>query len=363
MKGKDNSSESIPMALASRIAAYSIATGSVLSLNGQANAEIKYSDPTDTLLDTHGETLSVDLNGDSTTDATFTYTLSGGTAKVSVQPGASASVRGPNGTPQKLVVGNTVNVDPTWGNGGMLNSYYVGVGGGGPFIGAEGFVGVKFDIEGTPLYGWVRYKGNSTAGGYVKDWAYEDSGAAISIPTVYDAAGWSGGAPASSTTDAVINSDLSVTSNLETRNLIHRTGTLTFNGTNTITIHGSMYGYGQNKQLDVGGSIVLHSPAYIYFIPIPGGGGTLLRTGTTLSWTKATDGPDSQSALQYRVYQSATANLTTVANVEAATEITGGWQTDIATWSTGVDANKWHNVIVKDEDGNKAIYTQVEADN
>jgi hypothetical protein len=90
------------------------------------------------------------------------------------------------------------------------------------------------------------------------------------------------------------------------------------------------------------------------------GTGGLSETGVTLSWTKATDNVSIQSALQYLVYRSGSNNLSTVSDIEANGTAVGSYASDIGTLGvTGLTggATYYFNVIVKDEAGNRSVYT------
>lgn len=101
--------------------------------------------------------------------------------------------------------------------------------------------------------------------------------------------------------------------------------------------------------------------------PTPGNGGAIstsnvLSTTLTLNWTKATDNISAQSTLQYEVRRSLSNNMATVANAEANGTVVQAYTTDIASANiTGLTASTsyFFNVIVKDEVGNKAVYTTV----
>ncbi len=99
--------------------------------------------------------------------------------------------------------------------------------------------------------------------------------------------------------------------------------------------------------------------------PVQGNSGTITTssvttTSLTLDWTKATDDYTAATELTYRVYDSTTDNINTVANAEAnGTEI-GTESTNIDTKNvTGLTANTtyYFAIIVKDEALNKSIYT------
>lgn len=54
-------------------------------------------------------------------------------------------------------------------------------------VGSEGYIGFRFNTDAAsgPYYGWIRVTfTNNTSGGLIKDWAYDDSGAAITIESV-----------------------------------------------------------------------------------------------------------------------------------------------------------------------------------
>lgn len=68
--------------------------------------------------------------------------------------------------------------DPISHLGGAANQFVVG---------GEGYVGFRFitDAASGPFYGWIRVAfTNNTSGGLIKDWAYDDTGAAITIESV-----------------------------------------------------------------------------------------------------------------------------------------------------------------------------------
>ncbi len=87
----------------------------------------------------------------------------------------------------------------------------------------------------------------------------------------------------------------------------------------------------------------------------------ITSTGVTLSWNKAADDLDAQSALQYLVYRSGSGNLTTVADTEINGTPVGSYAADLSTKAvSGLSAGtvSYFNVIVKDQAGNKSCYTQ-----
>jgi len=54
-------------------------------------------------------------------------------------------------------------------------------------VGSEAYMGFRFttDASAGPFYGWIRVAfTNNTSGGVIKDWAYDDTGSAITIESV-----------------------------------------------------------------------------------------------------------------------------------------------------------------------------------
>lgn len=101
--------------------------------------------------------------------------------------------------------------------------------------------------------------------------------------------------------------------------------------------------------------------------PVPGSSGTITTTNVatstlTLNWTKASDAVTASSSLEYEVRRSTSSNIDTVSNVETNGTIVQAYTADIDTFSvTGLNASTtyYFNVIVKDEQENKAAYTMV----
>jgi len=99
--------------------------------------------------------------------------------------------------------------------------------------------------------------------------------------------------------------------------------------------------------------------------PTPGNSGTLTFTNVTdtsirVNWSKATDDSTVQTSLQYEVRRSLSNNIASVANAEANGTIALAYTTDIATANiTGLTpaTTYYFNVIVKDAQSNKAVYT------
>ena len=89
----------------------------------------------------------------------------------------SAIIRLPSGA----LISSALNYATGINESGGLNNH-MGSGASEFFPGSEGFLGFTFtknDSSG-PFYGWVRVVfTNNTAGGVIKDWVYDDSGAPI----------------------------------------------------------------------------------------------------------------------------------------------------------------------------------------
>ena len=81
-----------------------------------------------------------------------------------------------------------------------------------------------------------------------------------------------------------------------------------------------------------------------------------------LSWDKATDNVSSQANLQYLAYYSTNSSLDSLVEIEANGIAVDTYTADIATKTvTGLssEVTYYFNVIVKDESGNKAVYTKL----
>lgn len=83
------------------------------------------------------------------------------------------------------------------------------------------------------------------------------------------------------------------------------------------------------------------------------------QTGAMLSWSKASDSVTSKAALEYSVYQSASDNLNTVAEILANGTLIQSYSADTTTLSiTGLQSGStyYFNIIVRDNAGNKTCY-------
>ena len=194
--------------LKKRLLTYSMAAGAALIGAQAAKAGIVYSGPQDLLADVDGETVYIDMNNNgnsefgvyfwanagtfSTTYTSYGYTYSyhsyhdkrgligrpqGGlgvvmmarTAGQSVVNYAKSATIGP-GTNWRTQgehlaqAGTRSGVPESWG----------------PFLGSNGYIGVKFSDGGSWYIGWVGLEVPADAAyGRVTGWAYEDTGATI----------------------------------------------------------------------------------------------------------------------------------------------------------------------------------------
>ncbi|MBL9131749.1 MAG: hypothetical protein JNG86_11150 [Verrucomicrobiaceae bacterium] len=83
--------------------------------------------------------------------------------------------------PSGALISSALNFSTGIGTSGNPNSH-MGAGGNQFFPGSEGFLGFKFNKNDSsgPFFGWIRLVfTNATAGGLIKDWVYDDSGAPI----------------------------------------------------------------------------------------------------------------------------------------------------------------------------------------
>ena len=201
-----------------RLAAYTAAASAVLVAAAPVNAEIHYT-PADVLLS--NDNYALDMDGDSNPEfnfwASWTAVYSPGSPGYPSYPGSGfmhasgvissaapgafwlADGGGPlvqnlaNGAP---IFGAATNWDNYYGYlfaASMSSMYYQGTGTGnfGPYgYGpGSGYIGVKFNPDGTDLYGWIHVDNveYDLSSYHIDGWAYEDNGASIlagEIPAV-----------------------------------------------------------------------------------------------------------------------------------------------------------------------------------
>ncbi len=99
--------------------------------------------------------------------------------------------------------------------------------------------------------------------------------------------------------------------------------------------------------------------------PVPGGSGILsissiTDSSFTVSWSAATDTTTSQSNLNYEVYISTANNITSLTDcILNGTKLNGSNLTNISSYNAGSlisNTSYYINILVSDEDGNKAVY-------
>lgn len=82
------------------------------------------------------------------------------------------------------LINGSLSFSSGYGGSGDPVSYF-GTGADQFVVGQEGYLGFSFttDASSGPYYGWMRVIfTNDSPGGVIEDWAYDDSGAAITIP-------------------------------------------------------------------------------------------------------------------------------------------------------------------------------------
>ena len=84
------------------------------------------------------------------------------------------------------VVGSSLIYSSGFGGSGDPTPH-LGLAGNQFAVGSEGYVGFRFNTDAVagPFYGWIRVQfTNNIAGGVIKDWAYDDTGSALTIAAV-----------------------------------------------------------------------------------------------------------------------------------------------------------------------------------
>lgn len=155
--------------LDSRLFAYALAGGAALVSATPANAAIiHYSGPT---LDTAGSSFSLDVDGDLVND--FTFSSGSGTEGSTFQTTVTFST---GGVTDPLAFGTPVNAASSFGSSpyklakATVDSAGVVSSSGGAYgIGSDQYMGLSFDINGVPHYGWARVQVYSTGTPAVPD--------------------------------------------------------------------------------------------------------------------------------------------------------------------------------------------------
>ncbi|MBU0945859.1 MAG: hypothetical protein KJ804_16070 [Proteobacteria bacterium] len=168
-----------------------VSVGTIL-IPPPAEAAIVYSGVQNKVVSAGQGPQQVDFNGDGVFEFTFKlsafapYTYS---QKLAVT-GTAAKVIESEGKPSRLNGNYTISSQRLFAS---VNNDDLAVGGtsaatGGNFLGAQGYLGVTFEIDSNSHYGWIQYKANNDASvGTIIDWAYEDTpGKAIKTPKKFN---------------------------------------------------------------------------------------------------------------------------------------------------------------------------------
>ena len=237
-----------------------------MSLIVPATADTIYSNLQDTPIPTDFTGVFIDVDGNSNWDINPFFGGVGVANSAAFQPVRTSA--GNLGTLQNFAVGSSIDVSGLFATGMGGSQDHLG----NTFIsGQEGYLGFKLNGN----YGWMRvvFTGN-TAGAVVKDWAYDNSGAAIITGRVQQSAVSAGtqlvtlspGSGESFTLGSLItNTGSNINSVLKTG-----AGTTTLSGSNS---YSGVTGI-SNGKLIVNGSIASSSATTV------NSGGTLAGSGT-----------------------------------------------------------------------------------
>lgn len=166
------------------------------SLTMVAQGSIIYSGPKNILIPTTFVGVYVDIDGGGTVaeegpgwDANFVFNGEGLGSNASFHPVSAtivldAPVLNLNYGAQ---VSSSVTFASTYSGGYSSSSTHVGNGPGQFASGTEGYIGFRFTTNSSagPYYGWMRVVLSNTAdNGIIRDWAYDDSGASITVGAV-----------------------------------------------------------------------------------------------------------------------------------------------------------------------------------
>lgn len=199
-----------------RLVSYSAAGAAFALSAGSAQAGIVFTNTTQSFDIRSSQFVDIDFNGDATPEfritgffSSFTTTSPGATfdygavrlfrngAFAHLEDGAASGgtlPSDPNALPVGFLIGPGGNFDVIQNNdtiAGTYNGAHMTTGGNFPFFADQiRYIGVRFNLGGGDLYGWIALRINSSdlLTGDVLGWAYEDTGAAI-------AAGATTGAP------------------------------------------------------------------------------------------------------------------------------------------------------------------------
>jgi hypothetical protein len=173
------------LSLESKLAAYALATGTILAAPPQTSADIIYSGVVDKPLERNAS-LELDLNGDGTTDFTVLNLIVGREAVLAVEAPSNNTVVITPPDAAALNPFDEVSANDQLGGGlrGMVafavsssGYYFSGYNSSGPWANAQNkFLGLRFVFpDGSNHYGWARLSvGGFNAVATLHDWAYED---------------------------------------------------------------------------------------------------------------------------------------------------------------------------------------------
>lgn len=172
----------------SRLTAYTLAAAASAAMASTSSAEVIYSGLQNLSIGL-GFSQSINLDGDAYGDVLLkNYSFFGGKyqgATVSFSPGKLVGFSTGFAYVSKLGLGSTVG-PATVGPSFFGSLAYGASNPNAQFNNAtDGYIGLSFPSGANLFYGWVRVDVNNAAGTFViKDWAYEDTGAAITISAV-----------------------------------------------------------------------------------------------------------------------------------------------------------------------------------
>jgi hypothetical protein len=163
-----------------RLLAYAAAAGVALAAGGMAEASIIHTN-IDATLAVNNSVSSYTLNLPASGAVTFNIYSSGGPFAWANASKAAMAVRTNRNRVFNFSAGSLI--EPSWpwwrGSGDLFTSAFFNPSSG-------GYMGIKFDLSGTPKYGWVNI--DSIADDYssyhLKDWAYQTDGTAIAAGDV-----------------------------------------------------------------------------------------------------------------------------------------------------------------------------------
>jgi hypothetical protein len=170
------------MRFGKRLISYSMAAGATLALAQPAGADVVYSGPKN-LPVSMGETVYVDLNGDSSNDVMFTAKSSVPSHYVKMDPlcANSALKLAPPSYFRRLSGGYPIGEGAAFWESmqGFLQLQLSGGSTAGNFIDKTGYIGVRVKVDDEFDYCWIHYRGSGFSNGTIIDWACESQGGVL----------------------------------------------------------------------------------------------------------------------------------------------------------------------------------------